>query len=31
VPRGSVAFLPKPYSPEALTTRVAELLNSAAV
>jgi signal transduction histidine kinase len=31
VPRGSVAFLPKPYSPEALTTRVAELLNSAMV
>ena len=31
VPRGSVAFLPKPYSPEALTSRVAELLNSAAV
>jgi signal transduction histidine kinase/CheY-like chemotaxis protein len=31
VPRGSVAFLPKPYSPEALTARVAELLNSAAV
>jgi two-component system cell cycle sensor histidine kinase/response regulator CckA len=30
VPRGSVAFLPKPYSPEALTSRVAELLNSAA-
>jgi CheY-like chemotaxis protein len=31
VPRGSVAFLPKPYSPEALTSRVAELLDSAAV
>jgi len=31
VPRGSVAFLPKPYSPEALTSRVAELLNSATV
>ena len=31
VPRGSVAFLPKPYSPEALTSRIAELLNSAAV
>jgi CheY-like chemotaxis protein len=31
VPRGSVAFLPKPYSPEALTARVAELLNSATV
>jgi signal transduction histidine kinase len=31
VPRGSVAFLPKPYSPDALTSRVAELLNSAAV
>jgi two-component system cell cycle sensor histidine kinase/response regulator CckA len=31
VPRGSVAFLPKPYSPEALTSRVAELLNPAAV
>jgi signal transduction histidine kinase/CheY-like chemotaxis protein len=31
VPRGSVAFLPKPYSPESLTSRVAELLNSAAV
>lgn len=30
VPRGSVAFLPKPYSPEALTSRVAELLKSAA-
>jgi signal transduction histidine kinase/ActR/RegA family two-component response regulator len=30
VPRGSVAFLPKPYSPEALTSRIAELLNSAA-
>ncbi|HZI78654.1 MAG TPA: PhnD/SsuA/transferrin family substrate-binding protein [Vicinamibacterales bacterium] len=29
VPRGSVAFLAKPYSPEALTSRVAELLNSA--
>jgi signal transduction histidine kinase len=31
VPRGSVAFLPKPYSPEALTARVAELLNSVRV
>ncbi len=31
VPRGSVAFLPKPYSPEALTSRVAELLNSTPV
>jgi CheY-like chemotaxis protein len=31
VPRGSVAFLPKPYLPEALTSRVAELLNSTAV
>jgi signal transduction histidine kinase/ActR/RegA family two-component response regulator len=30
VPRGSVAFLPKPYSPDALTSRVAELLKSAA-
>ncbi len=27
VPRGSVAFLPKPYSPEALLARVGELLN----
>jgi signal transduction histidine kinase/ActR/RegA family two-component response regulator len=26
VPRGSVAFLPKPYSPEGLVARVAELL-----
>jgi CheY-like chemotaxis protein len=26
VPRGSVAFLPKPYSPNALVSRVAELL-----
>jgi len=31
VPRGSVAFLPKPYLPGALLSRVAELLNSAAV
>jgi signal transduction histidine kinase len=30
VPRGSVAFLPKPYSPEALVSRVAELLDAAA-
>jgi signal transduction histidine kinase len=30
VPRGSVAFLPKPYSPEALVERVAELLAAAA-
>ena len=29
VPRGTVAFLPKPYSPEALVSRVAELLSAA--
>jgi signal transduction histidine kinase len=28
VPRGSVAFLPKPYSPDALVSRVAELLST---
>jgi signal transduction histidine kinase len=27
VPRGSLAFLPKPYSPEALLSRVAELMH----
>ena len=29
VPRGTVAFLPKPYSPEVLVSRVAELLSAA--
>jgi signal transduction histidine kinase/CheY-like chemotaxis protein len=30
VPRGAVAFLPKPYSPDALVSRVGELLDVAA-
>jgi two-component system, cell cycle sensor histidine kinase and response regulator CckA len=30
VPRGAVAFLPKPYSPEVLVSRVGELLDVAA-
>jgi hypothetical protein len=30
VPRGAVAFLPKPYSPDVLISRVGELLDVAA-
>jgi two-component system, cell cycle sensor histidine kinase and response regulator CckA len=30
IARGSVAFLPKPYSPDALVARVSELLDRAA-